>query len=208
MKGIILRELYVLKGVAKLYIAMIIIFSLLAAVTDNAYFSLFPALFAGLLPYTVLYYDEKGKWDIYSQILPVTRAKSVIANYLVGFFAVLCVAVITVIGLVSAEDKVTYAIGLTLSYAVGLGLPSVTLPIYYRLGTIKGKFAGIIISGIIAGFSAIAFNSFALSDSYMNGVLKRLDINPFAAVIVIIISTAVYALSCLLSIKLYQKREL
>lgn len=209
MKGLILRELYVLKKIAKPYIAMLILFPVLTVITNGkVYFSVFSALFAGLIPYIVLYYDERGKWDIYSQILPITRAKSVAANYIVGILIVFCVTVLTSIGLLFAKDTLTYTIGLILTFIVGLLMPSVTLPIYYRLGTIKGKYVGMIIAGALGGFSAMLFNSFTLEDSYMNDVLKSIRINPFIASAIIIVSVGIYVLSCLLSIRLYKNREL
>lgn len=209
MKGIILREFYVLKGVAKAYIVMIIIFSLLTIATSGrGNLGIFASLFAGLLPYTVLYYDEKGKWDVYSQILPITRARAVVGNYLIGFIGVVCVALITSIGFIFADDTKAYFIGLMLSFVAGLILPSVTLPIYYSLGTIKGKYVGMVFSGIMAGVCAFSFNTFAFNGSYMNEMMKSVKVNPIIAAAIVIAIICVYSLSALLSVKLYQKREL
>ena len=209
MKGLILRELYVFKKIAKPYIIMLILFPSLTVVTSGkVYLSVFSALFAGMIPYMILYYDERGKWDIYSQILPVTRAKCVAANYIVGISAVFCVIVLTSIGLIFAKDTLTYLIGLILTFIIGLLMPTVSMPIYYRFGTIKGKYIGMIISGVLGGGSAFLFNGFVLKDSYLNDILKSIKINPLIALAIIIAFVCIYALSCLLSIRLYKNREL
>ena len=67
-------------------IALIVVLFLgiyaLAGSEENVFYLILPCMFAGILPMTLLSYDERAKWDVTAGAMPVTRDQLVTAKYL------------------------------------------------------------------------------------------------------------------------------
>lgn len=203
MKGLLLKDFYLLRKYCRAFIFMVIVFwaaSLFAE--DNAFLSTYPVLLASVMPVTLISYDEREKWNLYSAALPYSRGQIVSAKYLTGLLSVLVVMVMTVGGQTArmvyqgvASPKSVLAM-MAPYIVISLIGPSVLLPIIYKFGTEKGRIAYYILIGVICG-SAVFIP--AITD-FMN--LLRFPLVIAAATIVI------YAGSWLLSIAIYRKKEL
>lgn len=203
MKGLLLKDFYLLRKYCRAFIFMVIVFwaaSLFAE--DNAFLSTYPVLLASVMPVTLISYDEREKWNLYSAALPYSRGQIVSAKYLTGLLSVLVVMVMTVGGQTArmvyqgvASPKSVLAM-MAPFIVISLIGPSVLLPIIYKFGTEKGRIAYYILIGVICG-SAVFIP--AITD-FMN--LLRFPLVIAAATIVI------YAGSWLLSIAIYRKKEL
>lgn len=203
MKGLLLKDFYLLRKYCRAFIFMVIVFwaaSLFAE--DNAFLSTYPVLLASVMPVTLISYDEREKWNLYSAALPYSRGQIVSAKYLTGLLSVLVVMVMTVgsqtarmvyQGVVSPKSVLAMMAPYIVISLIG---PSVLLPIIYKFGTEKGRIAYYILIGVICG-SAVFIP--AITD-FMN--LLRFPLVIAAATIVI------YAGSWLLSIAIYRKKEL
>ncbi|MDE5965145.1 MAG: ABC-2 transporter permease, partial [Eubacterium sp.] len=91
---------------------------------------------------------------------------------------------------------------LSLVVSVGLVFPSISMPIMFRFGYAKGKILFMCLGGLIGASGAFIVNA----GSFV-GASLALELKGFLPLILITCSVVIFALSCLLSVKLYQKRE-
>ena len=78
MKGLLKKDAYLLFKIGKPFFLICIVFlAVLFYSGSNISLSLFPCLIAGIFPVTLISYEERDKWQSYSALLPVSRAKLV-----------------------------------------------------------------------------------------------------------------------------------
>lgn len=208
MKGLILKDLYMSAKYFKSYIFILIIFlGVSFAQEDSLFFAFYPFLICGMIPASLLAYDERSHWDIYCGTLPVTRDMVVSAKYLVGLmaqgavFAASTLLQAVRIAMKGSFDWESYLVLLSLMCIVSLVSSSITLPFMFKLGVEKGRMAYYVMIGVVCGGSALA--GFAFNEQLQSTI-------PFGAVLAlgVLISGAIYAGSWYLSILFYRKREL
>jgi hypothetical protein len=206
MKGLLLKDYYMIKKYCRSYIFILIIFLAISYfIESNPFFILYPTLIAGLIPVTLISYDEREKWDIYCNTLPYNKNQIVSGKYLIGFLLQFLVAIISSV----AQGIKMISLGtfiwndfLLLSgtiFVVGLIGPSFLLPFIFKLGAEKGRIAYYIIIGFI--FIFITLISEKVFDLANTLTPKNY------LIIVIITSFSLYFISWFISIKLYKTRE-
>ena len=85
MKGLMKKEFLMLWRASRAFALICVVFIAMSAVSqDNIIFLFMPIMISGLLPSTLLSYDERCKWQEFSGALPVSRAQLVSAKYLLG----------------------------------------------------------------------------------------------------------------------------
>lgn len=208
MKGLFLKDLYMMKKHLRSWIFMMLIFIGAGCLNpETMFFIFYPCLLCGMIPVSLLGYDERSKWDVYAGTLPCTRAEIVSAKYLLGLMthgAVLLLTAVTQGLRMILADSFTWSEFLALiGMLVMLGCAStaMTLPFMFKYGVEKGRMAYYVMVGVISGCSIFLPRYFepALEQQIsLNGVLA-------AAVLLVV---GLYALSWFLSIRFYEKREL
>lgn len=206
MKGLLLKDFYMIKKYFKSYFFIFAVFiaaSLFSA--DNFFFAFYPCLLAGMIPVTLLGYDERSKWSTYCGALPYTKAQIVSGKYLIGLFVQLAViAVSSVVQAVRMNIDGTFDLKSFLSLLAFFPLlscfSSIVLPFIFRLGVEKGRIAYYIMIGAVCGGAFAAAGVF----EYVGAVNFRGDV---ILPILCIAAVAFYALSWYLSVVFYKKRE-
>jgi len=191
MKALLQKDLYQLRAYCKSYLLICaVFFGISPAGEGNLFFITYPAMLCSLIPATLQTYDERGKWACFAGTLPFTRAQLVSAKYLVG----LCCSGVVLLGLTLCLSLVT---------------PAFCLPFIFRFGTEKGRMAYYVSIGLF----------FALSYALTDGLgISAADASSIAAwdragtasgiVAAVLVCMALYACSWLISIRIYQKREI
>lgn len=205
MKGLITKDLFMIKKYFGLYFLMDIVFIVLAFVSpENVMFLMIPALLTGVIPITLLAYDERSRWTEYSGVLPYSRTQIASAKYLVGLIlqSVMCVILYILLLLRGAYydmfDPAGSAVTVLILFAAALVFPAVCLPFCFALGTEKGRIVYMItIAAIVAVLAAISNSGVPEKDLIIT------KIPPVIWVIII----AVYVLSWLMSAAIYNKKE-
>ncbi len=205
MKGLIIKDLYMMKK--QLYFVYIVYFFfivLFAFSKANMFLLIFPVLLLTSSLINLLYYDDLYKWNILECILPVSRKTIVKEKYilvaLVLFFSPIIPCIVYYIINKNFIDTLNlFYVQLLLSFII----PTVTLPIYYKLGYGKSRILSMIIAAFVGGFSALLLNSFLLTK--MQEFKSNLS-NIFYFVFPIIIVSLIF-ISYLISVKVYEKRE-
>ena len=88
MKGLFLKDWYMMKKYCRAYIVIAAVFIAVSVVSDdNMFFVFYPCMLCGMIPVNLLGYDERSHWVQYSGSLPYTKTQIVSAKYLIGLFA-------------------------------------------------------------------------------------------------------------------------
>ena len=199
----------------RVFLLIVVVFFGMSLMSGPGFFLLaYPCILMGLIPASLISYDEREKWDVYSGTLPCSRRQLVSCKYLVGLIGELPVICIT---------TVLYALGLfrmgafdprpvlgmaAVFLLLGLIGPAATLPFMFRFGAEKGRIAYFAVIILLCGVSA-AFGSIQVSGVGENAltagiVMPQAGVSLFLAVLAVLL----YAGSWKLSIAFYKKREL
>ncbi len=208
MKGLILKDLYMIKKYCKAYLLITVVFIAFSfASIENLFFVFYPCLLCGMIPVNLLGYDERSRWLQYSETMPYTKVQIVSGKYLIGLGTQLAVLLVTGISqAIQMSISGTFVLGeyfvlMMLLLIMALLASSVTLPFMFKLGVEKGRMAYYIMIGIVCAGSIISSN--LLSGEFQTEI-KLSGILPIICLVVI----GIYALSWYLSIVFYKKREL
>ena len=208
MKGLILKDIYMMMKYCRAYLLIIIVFTAVSFVNSgNLFLVFYPIILCGMIPVNLLSYDERSRWLQYSGTMPYTKAQIVSAKYLIGLGTQTLMIIITgTAQAIKMSLDGTFAPGgyagfMLLLLVVSLFAGAITLPFIFKLGVEKGRMAYYIMIGIIFGGS-VALSGFLNSEMHteitMNAVLP----------IICIVGILIYVFSWRLSIYFYKKREI
>ena len=200
MKALLLKEFYVASKTCRSFLLVIAVFFALSFFGRNSqFFFLYPLTMVGMIPVTLLSYDERDGWDKYSLTLPCTRAQLVSAKYLIGLIfggvVFLLVELLLLIGLSMGGnfDFLSMSSALLL---MGLLGPSILMPFVFKFGSEKGRIAYYFVIALI--FAVVAILAGMGFYVYLEGF----------SWVVIGAAVLLYLGSWRLSILFYEKREL
>lgn len=207
MKGLILKDLYQMVRYYKSYLVLVVVFLFSSANTANLFFTFYPVMIAGMIPPSLLAYDERSKWDLYSATLPVTRKQLVSAKYLIGLLVQLMFLLVTAVfqtGIMVARGSfsLSWLWSLVSMMAVLSALSSsITLPFMFKLGAEKGRMAYYVMIGLTCG-------GIGAVSAVLKPEVQSMSIGSIPAIALVIAACGVYVLSWRLSIRFYERREL
>ncbi|MBQ8834309.1 MAG: ABC-2 transporter permease [Oscillospiraceae bacterium] len=206
MRGLLLKDLYMAWKYCKLYLLMVVGFLMIAAGGhSNSFFLIYPSIMSGLIPMSLLAYDEQHKWDQYSLTLPYTRVQLVSVKFLVGlalcFVVVISSALVLAIRMLTANEFswniwIVWVGSVLCSCLLG---PSLCLPFMFKLGAEKGRIFYSISLGLLCAICVLL----TLNLPTGTGITDLAAVIPLAC----LVSIAIFALSWWLSIRFYEKRE-
>ena len=208
MKGLLLKDLYQIKSYCRSYVFVVLVFFAVAfASEENIFFVIYPCFLCGMIPVTLLSYDEASRWNTYSLALPYTRSQLVSAKYLIGL--ILQTGMVTLTGIAQFFrmrmhgnfDPGEFVIFVVITLAASLLAPAVCLPMIFRYGVEKGRIVFYFMIGLMCAIG------FAASRIMSVDTAAKIDFNAgfllFAAV-----GIGIYALSWYLAVQFYKKREM
>lgn len=213
MRGLLRKDLYMVFQYGKWMIFMAVLYGWLGAMTHSWEQELFWGIFAvfmfTMLTKTIMAYDERSKWDKMAICFPISRKTMVWEKYV---FAALCGLTGVVLYWISTllldliPGLTVFPLGishLALMLSGSLLISAVELPIMLHFGIEKGRIwfttAAIAVVGGLGGFAAVS------TDGEMS-LIGLLDRSYTAAVL--IPAVILFLLSMLLSVKLYEKKEM
>ncbi len=206
MKGLITKDLLILKNNAKSLVLLVLIYIVCSINADGVESFIIPFMMA-MLCVSTFNYDEYNKWDAFAITLPGTRKNVVRAKYVVGLllmFASLVVSLLLsfILGTMKRNLDFSSTLEYTLSgLAAGILVISFMFPLILKFGLEKGRI-GIMIASF--GLSALIV-TFASVVRVPTGVISFLETNLIA--ILPIITLLILSISYVLSVKIYEKKE-
>ncbi|MEG1783233.1 MAG: ABC-2 transporter permease, partial [Oscillospiraceae bacterium] len=105
MKGLILKDLYVLSKTFKVYGVLLLFYGVFGLTTGQPNFMMgMVCVLLAMLPITSLAYDERAKWDKYALTMPINKNDIVLSKYALGLLLSLIGAVISLVASVVIGD--------------------------------------------------------------------------------------------------------
>jgi len=202
MKGLILKDLLILKKQAKIYVIMIIFFSINALATRNfSFLAGMVCMFCAMMPVTALSYDERANWDKYALSMPVSRKDMILSKYLLGIITTgiglitLILFQITLFKVTKENILITFII-----FGISILFLSVLLPIFFKFGVEKGRIVMLLIF-FTPPLIGVGISKLGLPGPGANDLKLLLYSFPF--IILITLGLSIY-----LSLRIYAKKEL
>ena len=144
MFGLIIKDVYTIKRQFKIALVMSVFYIIFSILDNNIGFLSFVALFANIaLILPTFSYDEKGQWDKYARILPVSYEKMVLSRYIeVIIVNGVMLAILTPISLFVKKPEEEFLMILSIlvvAICIGVILISIMFPIIYKIGMEKAR---------------------------------------------------------------------
>ncbi|MGB4659263.1 MAG: ABC-2 transporter permease [Mobilitalea sp.] len=216
MKGLIIKDFINLKKNAKIFSVVTLLYIFMAYMQKDASFfsGIFTMVFA-ILTLSLYSYDDMAKWDSYALTMPVSKENIVQGKYLmmllltaIGTTISLLFTVILNIALKS-DSAFTGISACAIGAAVVILFYSVTLPFITKLGVEKARF-------IFFAVYLVPFMIIILARRVLGGVNAKVPsilvklmyvISSNMAIILPIVVIAGVAISYVVSIRIYRKKE-
>lgn len=222
MKGIFLKNWIVLWGGLRFNLVLFTIAGLIFAVAGqmNTFGSIFSGIFLCSMVMGIMEYNERSKWELYSDVLPVGRTGTVKGFYLfsISYFAAFSVLAVLVCVLFTAcmpmySDPAALLLTPIMTFFVPTLIFTLTLPILFKFGYKVFRVIFLVLLGFFGGIGGF-FLGFLVDDEYSlaSSALAQIWSVDFFSVLPWILAAAaavlvLYFLSMLLSARLYKTVE-
>ena len=155
MKALLYKDAMVLWKQMKIMLLLILVF----AVLPSGFQNVFAVLYAALLPYTALAYDERSRWDRMAAAMPYSPRDIVTEKYVFGWIAALGALLLTLLLRLVSQYLLRMGEGasvemLLMAFLGSLIAMALTLPLLFRFGVEKGRLAMMLLIGLICGGAA------------------------------------------------------
>lgn len=203
MKGLLIKDLYTLTKQFKVFLVLIVVFSLIPGYSMSA----FALCYSAMLPITALAYDERSKWDKLAAMLPYSIKNIVLSKYVLGYICVAIAATISAVGKIG-YSLFTHAVingdvvaDLLPTLCVALILQAFNLPFMFKLGVEKGRLIFFLTTAIIVSSGMFFSKNIVDLTSTLTADTEIL------ALILIIVTIVINIISISISERLYMTRE-
>lgn len=202
MKALLLKDFYVMWKQLRFFLVFILVFSAI----PGSFNSTFAVVYAAMLPYTAMAYDERSKWGQLSAMMPYTERDIVLSKYVLGWLftavAAVCSLVLqTLVSVVTPYPGQPEPLVTLMAFFASPCILAVTLPLMFRFGVEKGRLVMFLIIFLVCG-TAGAFSSFIISEADGSTRLPA-----FLVIALPVAAVVLTAVSVPLSIRLYRKRS-
>ena len=212
MKGLLLKDAYQIWHYAKgvIVAAVVMMGAGVVTIMNGAnFFIVYAGFLMGMMPMTLLAYDQASKFSEYSAALPVTKEQLVGSKYLIGLGAMALSELLSMAALAAAQllwgtvtVQITVATLLQVAMLTLLG-NMILLPLTYRFGYEKARYVYYLCIGVLASLMGIAVSS---DEILLNSILPAHG-SLLLLVVVLAAVLVLYAASWRLSVAWYGKAE-
>ncbi|MBR2830254.1 MAG: ABC-2 transporter permease [Solobacterium sp.] len=206
MKGLFYKDVLMLTRSFRAYLAMTLFFIILATIRpDNSFWAVYGTFFFVTLVSSLMAVDEQSRWLSYCDILPLKRRDIINERYLLSLIltAVLVVLFLILSLIFRHADMPTVLVTAGMMVALSLLAISVSMPINVKFGTAKGQMVRMTVIIVMVACGMFIINYAGPITAILLQVKASILLFSAAAVIVLI-----FALSWLLSIRIYEKKSL
>ena len=200
MKALLMKDFYTLWRQLRVYLLVMLVIS----VFNGSFGNIFITIWAALLPYTAMAYDERSKWDQMAAMMPYSPRDIVLSKYVFGWLCIAAAAVLSALlqGLLSFLGGGLSPVLLAMSALSGLCVLAITLPVMFRFGVEKGRMAMFLLIFLVCG-SAGAISTITVSERSGTAVAFQNFILPVLLAATVVLT----AVSVPLSLRFYRCRQ-
>ena len=202
MKALLIKDMYTIVKMLKLYLGLIIILAAIPGFSSTG----FAVIYAGLLPISVLSYDERLKWDKLAAMMPFSDRDIVVSKYVLGYILLAASAAVSYIGSLAAAAFMRETVSAELFSqliqicAIGIILMSVNMPLMFKMGVEKARLLFIISVGFV--IAAVSFSQRVYESAEVSSVeIGSISLPLFFAAV------AVSLVSMVISVSIYKRKE-
>lgn len=201
MKGLLLKDFYVMKRELRAFLFIIVFFTAFSFVGENnSFFMFYGLIMLPLVNISLISYDERSHWDSFLETTPISRSTAVTEKYLLNLLLLLLWSPVVIAFYLIQSDSLGSPLQiLCICVYMALFFPAVLYPFIFALGSEKGRFAYFIF--IFAAMAAIAAGV-SLTSQGVIVLPEKLSL------LLLLPPVAAYLISWRLSIALYKKRSL
>ncbi len=202
MKALLYKDFLVLKKNLRMVLLLDLLFVLVGFFGNvNSFFLIFPMVMLAALVPSLIAYDERTHFDRFCDMMPVSRRLQVSEKYLLGLVYMAVIFCLCLPGVLRhyPSGSTERSLMMISMLAAGVVPTALMLPLIFKFGMEKGRifyflfyFSGILLANIAADAAGGA----------------ALAVGAKEILLALLAMLALYALSWLLSIRLYEKREL
>ena len=206
MKGLFYKDVLMLTRSFRAYLAMTLFFIILATIRpDNSFWAVYGTFFFVTLVSSLMAVDEQSRWLSYCDILPLKRRDIINERYLLSLILTAALVVLfLILSLIFRHaDMPTVLVTAGMMVALSLLAISVSMPINVKFGTAKGQMVRMTVIVVMVACGMFIINYAGPITAILLQVKASILLFSAAAVIVLI-----FALSWLLSIRIYEKKSL
>lgn len=198
MKALVRKDFYVVVKQMKFFILFIVVFSLLPSMSTN----LFAIVYAAMLPYTAMAYDERSHWDQLAAMMPYSIRDIVLSKYVLGWAFVGISVLFTLAAQLVTMPFTHYPpapLDTLTAFCTGVIVMAITLPLMFRFGVEKGRVVFIfgVVGLAVAGTTFVSISTGPDSLALPTGLLP----------VLLIAAAVLSAVSILLSMRFRQTRQ-
>lgn len=205
MKALLMKDCYVLWKQMRIFILILLVFCLF----NGSFGNLFVVIWASMMPYTAMAYDERSKWNQLAAMMPYSTRDIVLSKYALGWLLMVCALVLCLVaqnlarffnaGLLEIAPLSSYLLGLL----SGILILNITLPLFFRFGVEKGRMWMFLLIILVCGASgALSSVTISVAEGYASMAFQN---SILAALVALDVVTT--AVSVPLSMRLYQAAQ-
>ena len=212
MKGLLLKDVYQMWYYTRMLILAAVVMMLVGVLSmkgGSNFFMMYGGLMLGILPMTLLTYDQNSRFSAYSAALPVTKEQLVGGKYLIGLCGMVLAELLSMAALAAAQllwgtvtVQLTVATLLQVAMLTLLG-NVILLPLTYRFGYQKARYVYYLCIGLLASLMGYFVSS---GDNALDSILPAQG-SGLVLVAVVAAVLVLYAASWRLSVAWYGKVE-
>lgn len=221
MKGLIVSDFLLMRRVSLSYLLIVTVFAAVAAFGSGGsiFFVVFFSYFALAMVLTVMDLDERAGWPRYVVAGSSGRKQYVLGKFCSAWILLAAFLVLFIIlrlvrnfsgGIPLSTDAPVMFFILSMMVAANASLSLVQFPVTFRFGTARGRLVSIVVIVIIAVGTGLlsGIGNIANSEDASSAMLFPLPSLPVFSMILLAISLVFYAVSVLLSLQIFSKKEL
>ncbi|NCB91516.1 MAG: ABC-2 transporter permease [Clostridia bacterium] len=94
MKGLILKDLYIMRDQMKIVLIILLVYFILPFISEE--YMTFPALaviICGIMPVATMSFDRQSSWDAYAAAMPIQKSSMVWSKYILGILLLAAAAI-------------------------------------------------------------------------------------------------------------------
>lgn len=216
MKGLLIKDFYLLKQVKKsmLVFVLIAVFMLFANKGDSSFIISYTTVMMAMLGISTIGYDEHNDGMTFLMTLPVTRKIYVYEKYLycVGMCALGCIIamIITLAGALIWNRSITItdmAILSLVSFLIGIFMLIPMLPVQLKFGSEKGRIGILVVFFTLfaAGYAVVRVLQMIKVD--IISVLNQVVSHSYSWVIAVVVIMFLYFISIRISMHIMEKKQ-
>ena len=112
MKGLLRKDVYVLFQASRAQLLIVLLFLVISMTMNNTLIAYMLALYAAMMPITVISLDERSRFDRFALALPWSRAQIVLSKYALSLAAACLAALSYLAGVLTLGSAVNGGISL------------------------------------------------------------------------------------------------